>query len=219
MSQSFSVNQAASKVSFQMDAELEEISGRAPQSVSGSLHVDLQDITRSTGLIKIDLLQLSIYQKKRGSADEEFGEEVKNDKQNEHMRTWLQISSDGPADQVELNRYVEFKLEKIESQAEKNPSKLSGDTRRLDLTVTGSLRLHGRSTTHTFPAEAVFSFSGDKVQKLQVTSKEPIGVDLEKHDVRPRSAFDQLAEKTLSALGAKVAKVAQVSLQLEAEPQ
>lgn len=210
------VDTAATKVTFEMDAELEKIYGKAPESTSGSLHIIASDIEKTTGLFKIDLLQLTISQQKRENAGDEFGEEVVNEKQNEHMRTWLQISEDGPKEQVLANRYVEFKIEKVKAQGDADLTKQAGAARKVDVEITGSLRLHGRATTHTFPAEAVFTFKGDEPSSVQVTTKKPLGVELEKHEVQPRSAFDILADKGLAALGAKVSKVAMVSLDLKA---
>src|SRR5688500_7297984 len=59
------VEAPASSVKFLMDSPLEKIDGDAPGSVSGELYVALQDLTKSTGLIKIDLDKLVLYQQKR----------------------------------------------------------------------------------------------------------------------------------------------------------
>ncbi len=215
-SQAFAINTSDSKITFEMDAELEHISGRAPQSASGNFSVDLSDVTKTTGLIKIDLLELSIYQQKRESADGEFGKEEKNDTQNGHMRTWLQISDDGPSDEVEKNRFVEFKISEVSVSGEKNLSKIKEKDRKVTLNISGDVRLHGRFTKHTFPAEAVFSFTGDKVSSVHIVSKKTLDISLDKHDVHPRSAFNVLADKTLEAMGSKVAKVAKISLDITA---
>jgi polyisoprenoid-binding protein YceI len=197
----YEVSTADSQVTFLMDAELEKIFGRAPKSTSGTLNVDLMDITKTSGLVKIDLLELSIFQKKRGSGDEEFGEETKNDRQNSDMRTWLQIEGDG------------------EKEGNANLAAQKGKSRKLDISVSGTLRLHGRTTEHTFPAEADFTFEGERALGVVVKSKEALQVGLDKHDVRPRSAFNVLADKTLDALGSKVSKIAQISLEISATAQ
>jgi hypothetical protein len=204
-------------VSFEMDAELEHISGRAPNSASGDLHLSLTNVTKSTGIVKIDLLELSIFQKKRDSSDADFGEEKRNDSQNDHMRTWLQISEDGAASERERNRYLEFQIKEVKTTTSADLSKLEGPERKLDLEITGDVRLHGRVTSHTFPAQAVFSYNGEKAISVKVESKKPLYINLEKHDVRPRSAFNSLADKTLAALGSKVSKIAKVSFVLLAK--
>ncbi len=215
-STTYSIDTKQTQVEFRMDAELEAITGRAPESAEGQLHVDLSDLTKTTGLVKVDLLDLSVYQKKRESADDKFGEEVKNEKQNEHMRTWFQISDDAPPEVRDQNRYAEFSIEKVAGVKNPNVLAMSGDTRTVTADVTGDFRLHGRVTQQTLKLEITFTFAEGKPARLSLKTREPFEVHLEKHDVKPRSTFDKLAEKTLDALGAKVAKVAKVDLQATA---
>jgi polyisoprenoid-binding protein YceI len=211
MSKKFVLDASNSGITFSMDAELEKISGRAPASAQGELFVDLGDLDKSTGLIKVDLDKLSIYKRNRGDADGEFGEEQKHPKQNQDMRMWFQISEDAPAEEREKFRWVEFKITKV-SAAKKDVTALSGATRKVDAKVTGDFLLHGRKTKKTIDAELSFEFEGDTPKSLQMKSKQPFDVGLEEHDVRPRKAFDQFADATLDALGAKVAKVAKVEV-------
>src|SRR5262245_32817536 len=60
MSKSFAVDTAGSKVTFVMNAALEKIHGEAPDSLTGDLHLNLSDITKSTGLVKADLDKLTL---------------------------------------------------------------------------------------------------------------------------------------------------------------
>ena len=215
-SQAFQIDGASSKLDFTMDAELEKIFGRAPGALAGELFVDPKDVSKATGLVKFDLDKLSIHQRKRESADQEFGEEVKHDKQNKDMRTWFEIESDAPADVREKNRWAEFRIEKVENASTKDVTALAGPERKLTLTVSGDFRLHQRVTKKSAKLEVTFKYDGDKLTGLQVKSQAPFGIGLEEHDVRPRSAFSKLADKGLDALGAKVAKVAMVSLEFGA---
>jgi hypothetical protein len=214
--QAFSVEAGSTKVDFTMDAELEKIFGRAPGALEGQLFVDLKDVTKSTGLVKVDLDKLSIFQKTRKKAGEDFGEETRNEKQNQDMRTWFEILPDAPADIREKNRWVEFKIEKVTDASATDVTALSGAERKLTLTVSGDFRLHQRVSKRSAKLQLVFKYDGDKPRSVHVTTIEPFSVGLEEHDVRPRKAFDTLADKTLEALGAKVAKVAMVSLDFEA---
>ncbi len=214
----FVVDGPSSKVSFQMDAELEKIAGRAPGSAEGEIFVDPKDLTKTTGLIKVDLLKLSIYQTKRESADAEFGSEQKNEKQNGHMQTWFQISPDAPADVREQNRFAEFKLKKVQAVSAADLTTLSGPERRVTADVLGDFRLHGRVSEQKLSVEATFQFTGDKPTSLVLKTTQPFGVSLEAHDVRPRQAFDQLADATLETLGKKVSKVPQISFEVTAKP-
>jgi hypothetical protein len=215
--QAFVIDEASSKVDFTMDAELEKIFGRAPGALTGELFVDPKDVTKSTGLVKLDLDKLSIYQKKREKADQEFGEETKNEKQNKDMRTWFQIEADAPADQREKNRWVEFKIDRVENASAKDVTALPGAERKVTMTVSGDFRLHQRVTKKSAKVEVAFKYEGDKLQALQIKSLEPVDIGLEEHDVQPRSAFSKLADKGLDALGQKVAKIAKISLELGAK--
>jgi hypothetical protein len=217
--QTFAIDTASSNVGFTMDAELEKISGRAPGALEGRIYIDPKDISRSSGVIRIDLDKLSIYQKKRESGDKEFGTETKNEKQNKDMRVWFEIESDAPAEAREKNRWVEFKIGKIDEPSVKDLSALSGAERKVTLKVSGDLRLHQRIAPKSAKLEATFRYEGDKPISVAIKTLEPFGVGLGEHDVRPRSAFGKLADKTLETLGAKVAKVALVTFELNARAQ
>ena len=212
----FEVKSDSSKVTFQMDAPIEKIFGDVPGSASGEFYVDLHDITKSTGLVKIDLEKLVVYQQKREKEDAEFGEKVKNDTQNEHVMNWLEIGKDAPEAEKAKNRYIEFKVKKIETAGEKDITKLTGAERKVDLTVPGDFRLHQRTVEKTAKLELTVTYDGDKPKSLSIKSKEPIPVDMEKHDVRPREAFGKLAQATFDTLSKKVNKMPQVSLEFEA---
>jgi hypothetical protein len=210
------VDPASSKVTFVMDAALEKIHGDAPKSASGELFVDLADLTKTTGLIKIDLMELVLYQQQREDEKSEYGERKKSDLQNEHMRTWLQISPDAPEADREKNRFVEFNIEKVDEVSASDVMKMTGDERTITATVSGELRLHGRSSKKKAKIEAAFRFKGDAFQDVRIKTLEPVPVGLEEHDVKPRETFGQLAKKTLGALGSKVANEAPIMIEVTA---
>lgn len=213
----FEVKQADSKVTFLMDAPLEKIHGEAPGSLEGELFVDLMDVTKTTGLLKVDLDKLSLFQQKRDDEKSEYGDKQKNDTQNEHARTWLEISEDTPDDVRKKNRYIEYKIEKIEVvDGKANINEMKGGERKVKLKVTGDFRLHQRTVKKTAEIEATFHYDGPKPTKVEVKTTKAFDVDLEEHDVRPREAFGKLAEKTLGALGQKVDKNPKVSLEYTA---
>jgi len=212
----FTIDAATSKATFLMDAPLEKIHGDAPKSVSGEIFVDASDITKSTGLIEIDLFQLTLYQQKRESEDAEYGEREKSDLQNEHVRNWMEIGEDAPEEKREYNRRVQFKIKSIANPSEKNLAGMKGAERKITADVTGEFRLHGLKMEQTVKLEMTFKYDGDAVKSVSVKNTEPIIVDLEKHDVRPRTGFGALAAKTLAAMGNKVAKEAPVSIEFTA---
>ena len=209
----FRVDPARSKASFVMDAPLEKIHGEAEASGSGELFVDPEDLRRTTGLIKVDLKRLELFQQRRSAEQGDYGARVKSERQNEHMRTWLEIADDAPTDVRERNRYVEFKLLEIDDP---NPPRLSPSStaeQKLTAKVRGELRLHGRKSTQITPVEALFQFEGNRPKSVAIRTLQPIAISLEEHDVRPREAFGKLAEATLDTLGKKVARVAPVNFE------
>lgn len=210
------VDAASSQVTFLMDAPLEKIHGDAPKSASGELFVDPTDTTKTTGLIKIDLMELVLYQQKRDDEKSDYGTKKKDDTQNEHMRTWLEISPDTPENVREENRWVEFKIEKVDEASVKNLTEVKGDERIMTATVSGELRLHGRSAKKQAKIEVKFQFKDDKIAGVTVKTLEPVKVGLEEHEVKPREAFGKLAQKTLGALGSKVATEAPVLIEFSA---
>ena len=62
------VESGPSRVTFLMEAPIEKISGDAPGSVEGELFVDLEDVSKSTGLVRVDLDKLTLYQERREDA-------------------------------------------------------------------------------------------------------------------------------------------------------
>ena len=206
----------SSNVTFEMEAELERISGRAPSSIQGELFIDQKDVTKSTGLVKVDLFTLTLAQRKRANKDEQYGEERTVQKQVKDAHTWLQISDDAPPPEREKYRFVEFKLDEFAEATPKDLTTASGGERKLTATVRGDFRLHGRVTKKQVKIEATFKYDGNTLKGVHVRTLEPVAVALAEHDVKPRKAFDVLADTTLEALGAKVGKVAQVSFEFDA---
>lgn len=216
--QVFVVDTKSSVASFTMDAELEKIRGQASAAVFGELSVDLSDIAKSSGLIRLDLDRLAIYQRKRDDASGQFGKETRNDKQNSDMRTWFEISEDTPAEVREGNRWAEFKLTELAAPSQRDVRAGAAPEGKLTAHAKGDFRLHGRVKPRSAHVEIRVLYAGDRARELSVKTLEPLPVPLEEHDVRPRSAFGKLADKTLDALGAKVSKVALVSLEFTARP-
>ncbi|MFZ5895992.1 MAG: hypothetical protein ACOY0T_33355 [Myxococcota bacterium] len=205
-----------SKVSFLMQAPIEKISGEAPGSVSGELFVSPDDLAKSTGLVKVDLDKLTLYQEKRDDENAAFSQRTKNDLQNQHARTWLEISSDTPDDVRSANRFAEYRITRLEAPSVPSVQALGGPERILTATAVGDFRLHGRKAEKRVKIELAFQYQGDKPTGVRVRTLEPLAIGLEEFDVRPREAFGKLAQKTLSALGSKVAQSAPVQIEFSA---
>jgi len=219
-SRAFGVEPTGNKVSFVMDAPIEKIFGEAEGAIAGEVFADLEDITKSTGLLKVDLDKLVLYQQKRENEAAAFGERSKSDLQNEHARNWLEIGKDVSEETKGKNRFVELKITKVETDGPKSVLGMQGAERKVVLKVTGDLRLHERTAPKTAKIEATFRFEGDKPVSVAVKTLEPVGVSLEEHDVRPRDTLGKILQKTqeeLSTLGKKVSKDAMISLDFTAK--
>ncbi|WP_437932729.1 hypothetical protein WMF37_37055 [Sorangium sp. So ce291] len=211
----FAIDRASSKVELAMDAPREKIRGRIQGAAAGTLQVDPADVTRTTGLITVDLSTLELFQTAVGD-DGKPGEEKKSDLQNEHARTWLEISKDTPDAVREKNEKAQFAIRSISTSGEKDLTKMSGAERTVTVTASGDFLLHQRQSPRTVELIATFRYEGDRLAGLTVRTAKPFAVDLAEHDVRPREAFGKLAQKTLEVLSPKVAKEAVVSLELSA---
>jgi hypothetical protein len=133
------------------------------------------------------------------------------------MRTWFEISDDTPDPVRQSNRWAEFKLLALTAPSLRDVRAKTGE-KKLTAEANGSFRLHGHVKPRTAKLEIRIRYQNGLPSELYVKTLDPMPVPLEEHDVRPRSAFGKLADKTLDALGAKVAKVAQVSLEFTARP-
>lgn len=213
----FNVDKASSKVEFMMEAPKEVIRGRVAGAATGEIQVDPSDITKTTGLLSVDISGIELYQK---VADDEgkFSEEKKSDLQNEHARTWLEISPDAPEDVRTKNSRVEFSITSVETTGEKDVSKLTGPSRKVMAMAKGDFLLHGHKTQKTAELEIVFTYEGDNPTSVSIKSVKPFAIGLAEHDVRPRDKFGSLAQKTLEVLSPKVAKEALVSVEITAKP-
>jgi hypothetical protein len=216
---------ATSTVGFVMDAPLEKIEGEAPGSVSGELQVDLADLRRSSGLIKIDLDRLELFQQKRSAAGDPLGERRRNELQNAHARSWLELEPKPGAvseAQAKDNRLVEFRVERLVELSASNVLELSGAERRVTATVIGDLRLHGRKAATQAKTELLFKFAGQQLSGLGVRSLEAVPVSLAQFDVHPRDATGKLLQTVSEAIGGKLqgklAAEARVSFVLVATP-
>ena len=219
-----SVDTPTSSVKFLMDSPLEKIDGDAPGSASGELALDLGDLSKSSGLVRIDLDKLSLYQQKRPDGSGEYQARTKNPLQNEHARDWLQLvphEGEVTPEQVAQNRTAEFRIEKVEPAAS-SVLALSGPERKVVATVSGTLRLHGRQAPESAKVELDFHFTGDHFDSVGVKTLEPFSVDLEKFEIHPRDGAGKLVKSITDALSStlkgKVKSEAPVLIELTARP-
>jgi hypothetical protein len=206
------VDKGASNVAFTMDAPVEKIRGKVLNAVDGQLFIDPKDLSQTTGNIVVDISGLELFQRKADDAGN-FGAEEKVEKQNEHAREWLEIGKSAPEDIRKKNARVEFRIASV-TTAKKDVTKDSGDV-VFDAEATGDFLLHGRVSKKTVKLAVVLTMENGVPKAVSVKTKSPFSVGLEEHDVRPRDTFGKLAAKTLQDLGSKVAKEAQVELDVK----
>lgn len=214
----FKISSEGGELGFEMDAPFEKIRGRVPaDAISGEITVDFMDVTKSTGLVHVDISALELFQRK-AEAEGEYGEEEKSDLQNEHAQAWLEIGEDAPEEDRKKNALIEYSVQNVLEASEKDISKMEGAERKVTLTVEGEFLLHQRKAKKTAELEVVFHFDGDTPKSVQVKTVKPLAIGLEEYDVHPREAFGKLAAKTLGALSDKVAKEAMVGVEFKATP-
>ena len=208
----FEIAKEGGKVRFEMEAPMERQDGVVPESaVRGEVFFDLKDLSKSTGLINVDIAELEIFQQKAKEAGA-YGEREKSELQNEHMRGWLEIGPDAPEEERTKNSLVQFEMKSISSSSVQDVSAMQGAARVVRFEALGEFRLHQRSSTKTVELEAEFHYEEDAPVSVHVKSVKPFVVDLDEHGVRPRTAFGMLAKKGLAAMSPKVGKDVQVSV-------
>lgn len=218
------VDGPSSSVKFLMDSPLEKIDGDAPGSASGELSVDPSDLAKTTGLIKIDLDKLTLYQQKRPDGTGAYQERTKNPLQNKHARDWLQLEvheGETTAEQVAQYRSAELRIEKVEPSVNSVAS-LSGAERKLTATVSGTLRLHGRQEAKSAKVELTFHYAGDKLASVGVKTLEPFVINLERFEIHPRDSAGKLVksitETIATQLKGKLKSEAPVVIELTVKP-
>jgi polyisoprenoid-binding protein YceI len=200
------VDTASSSVKFLMDSPLEKIDGDAPSSASGELSIDPSHLSKSSGLVTIDLGKLTLYQQKRPSGAGEYQQRAMNPLQNEHAHAWLQIEpleGEVTAEQAAKNRRAELRIEKVEPSVE-DVTTLPGAERKLTATVSGTLRLHGRQAPKSAKVELTFHYAGEKLESVGVKTLEPFTINLEQFEIHPRDGAGKLVKTITEALATTI---------------
>ena len=188
------LNVKSGSMNFLMGAPLEDIKGKT-DAFSGKVTVDEKDLKSIKGEVDIDITKIVIYT---------FDDAEKNKTQNEHMLNWFEVGSD-----VDAATKDKFKTARLQINGAKSVEKKSDESL---LQLDGSLTLHG--ITKIIPMElTVIQQNGI----YQVKTAKPFSVGLVEHDIKPRDIAGKILQKTLEALGEKVAKYAQVSVDVQFE--
>ncbi len=219
------VDPSSSHVTFLMDSPLEKIHGELEAAISGTLDVDLEDLSHATGTIKVDLDKLSLSQEKRKDEKHDFAKLAKNDTQNHDAREWLQLDpheGEIAEAQTKRNRFPEFKLERLENLSATNLGAVSGAERDIGASARGSFLLHGRTNRAQAKLALAFEYAGDQLQSVHVKTSEPFKIALEDYDVNPRGRAGKLlktiSEALAGELGKKVSRAVPIELEFTAKP-
>lgn len=186
----------------------------------GELKVDLDDLAKTRGTIKIDLLNIQSYS---------FADSDKNSKQTEHMLNWFEIGPDVDAKTREKNRWAVFEIKKITKadpanmKAGKPFTDEIGTGHFFNITAEGPLTVHGIKSNKTIElAVSLWDVKpeGKRYKQakrvLLMRTVKPIEVSMKQHDIKPRDATGQFLSKALSVVGLKIADQVLISLDLRA---
>ena len=203
-----SLDPASSIVKFEM-LGLEKIRGTFPGGASGSLAIDLADLSKTTASIRMDLNTLALTRqsailpeagpREPGSVRlVEFGERHPDPVLSESARRWLELAPNGAAPTT-ANRFAEYSIEKVDpSERDLRPS---GQTERsASATAYGDLQFRGKKVRKVAKLSLSFRYNGPDVESVTITSFEPFKVDLAEFAVHPRDASGKVTKTVTEAL-------------------
>ncbi len=206
------------KTSIDMPGVKEHIKADTTAS-EGKLDVDLMDLTKSVGEVKVDLTTLKTHT---------FTDNDKNDAQTGHARNWMEVGSDYTKDAIEKYKWAVFAIRSIDNVSQADITKVVAtskdgeDVRTVTLTGHGEILVHGHAAKKDIPMEARFYWPAGakpetKPSRIVFATKTPIRVTLKEHDVRPRDTSGKLLDWTTSLIS-KVAETADISFEMTAKP-
>jgi hypothetical protein len=189
-------------------------------SASGTLDLDPTDLTKSRGLVRIDLTTFATHT--FGSDDDAT--------QTKHALTWLEVTvGDKTSDAM---RWADFAirsatpLDGAPADLSKVPLTKDGadDVREVSMTVHGDVLVHGHRVEKDGVVELTFRYPSGTVSgnaarpaRIEIKSKEPMRLVLKELDVRPRDPAGALLDWTTKLIS-KVAETADVTVDLAAVP-
>lgn len=212
-----------STTSIDMPAPKEHIKA-GTDAATGTLDIDFTNLANTRGEVKADLATLST---------KTFDDAAKDKEQTKHARTWLEVTdgdeSKVPDEVKAANKYAVYAIRSVENLSATDLSKVAAtkdgadEVRSVTATTKGELLVHGHKVDREADVEVQFRYAPgaapDKPKSLTIKSKKPLRATLAEHDVKPRDGFGKIAKSAFNLLGTKVADVADVTLDLRANPQ
>lgn len=222
MTVKFAVDPKAT-TAIDMPAPKEHIKA-STEGASGTLDVDLKNISASRGEVKVDLSNLTT---------KTFDDAKQNEAQTMHARCWLEVADceKAPLDakMKETNRYAVYAIRSIDNPSAPDVTKVAAthdggeDVRTITMTTKGDLLVHGHKVEREVPVEVTFRYptGGDasKPKSMTFKTKAPFKVILAEHEIKPHDEFGKIAKGAFSILGTKVADEASITLDIKATPQ
>lgn len=204
----------------------------------GELDLDLLDLSQTRGSVAVDVASIEMHQEPDGG---------RSDDATQQAQSWLDVGSSRPEAERDRLRWATFTLDAIEeasaltahegkrekpgpdprgSPPTDDPTAESGapaaERRSVTLTAKGQLVLHDRRVETALPLRVDFHYGAAaapdaKPERIEITTRRPLAVPLETHDIRPRDSTGTALSEGMKLLGTKVGKTAMVRLTLGAK--
>jgi hypothetical protein len=188
---------------------------------SGELWVDAHDLEATRAALTFDLASLVVDGEASQSPVALSGSSAPS--LTEQSLNWLRLGNAAMSAALPELRYARFTLLSLRSanheDAAEGPTVTASHpgaiARRIRLRATGELELHGYRLPCTASLVATFEWSASELdappQRIELTTAEPVGIDLLGHGVMPRDARGEILADSLAALR----KLPRNSVQLE----
>lgn len=203
------------KLEFELPGKTGTVRGRLKQA-RGTLDVDLDDVSRTTGNVVADLNDMELLGAD-GTPDGSLAARALD---------WLELGSRVRPEKRDAGRTVTFALGALDAgRMVSAPGRDARAPRRelnVNFNVRGELSLHGVRAPASTEVGLIFVMGANPdgpPAQLLIRSRRPLVVTLGTHDIRPRDERGVPISKDLGLLGDKVGTVAKVSFDLNFVPQ
>jgi hypothetical protein len=200
---------AKSRVEFELPARRSTPRGRFAV-LRGELDIDLEDPSRTTGKIEVELGSIELFGESAGEPAPEH---------TARALAWLELGRGVAEERRGQGRIATFTLRALQGEAE--PVRRGGSEpqrlRTSDWTAVGDLALHGVRAPVEGSVSVLVSSAADgttRPAELVIRSRRPLVIPLSTHDIRPRDDNGVSLPREVSLLGDSVGREARVSFEL-----